>query len=55
MTGHGAEGQPQQQPQRPVRQQPPMQAAAPQPEVRDEREEEDDQIEIPAFLRRQAN
>ncbi len=55
MTGHGVEGQPQQQPQRPVRQQPPMQAAAPQPEVRDEREEEDDQIEIPAFLRRQAN
>ncbi|MDD9724268.1 cell division protein FtsZ [Roseovarius sp. SK2] len=54
MTGHGMEGQPQ-QPQRPVRQQPPMQATAPQPEVRDEREEEDDQIEIPAFLRRQAN
>ncbi|MGK7653418.1 MULTISPECIES: cell division protein FtsZ [unclassified Roseovarius] len=53
MTGHGAEGA--QQPPRPARQQPPMQATAPQPEVRDEREEEDDQIEIPAFLRRQAN
>jgi cell division protein FtsZ len=50
MTGHGAESQ--QQPQRPARQQPPVQSAqaasAPQ-------DEEDDQIEIPAFLRRQAN
>ncbi|MBY5989246.1 cell division protein FtsZ [Roseovarius atlanticus] len=53
MTGHGTEAAAPQQ--RTVRQQPPMQAAAPQPEVRDEREEEDDQIEIPAFLRRQAN
>ncbi|MFN3209127.1 MAG: cell division protein FtsZ [Roseovarius sp.] len=53
MTGHGGEGAAQQP--RPVRHQPPMQATARQPEVRDEREEEDDQIEIPAFLRRQAN
>ncbi len=49
MTGH-AEGQrPAQQPQ--MRQQPAVQAA--QPEV--ETDEEADRIEIPAFLRRQAN
>ena len=52
MTGHGSEAeQPAQQ--RPARQQPVMKAqqpAAPEPE-----EEPDDQIEIPAFLRRQAN
>ncbi len=53
MTGHGTEGAGHQP--RPTRQQPPMQAAQAQPQVRDEREEEDDQIEIPAFLRRQAN
>jgi len=53
MTGSGAEAA--SHPARPMRQQPPMQAAQSQPEVRDEREEEDDQIEIPAFLRRQAN
>ncbi|MCZ0811964.1 cell division protein FtsZ [Roseovarius sp. EGI FJ00037] len=50
MTGHA-----EQEPQRPARQQPTMEAPqarqpAPEPE-----EETDDQIEIPAFLRRQAN
>ena len=50
MTGHTAQDAP-----RPVRQQPPMQAArAPQPAA-PRGQEEDDQIEIPAFLRRQAN
>ena len=50
MTGHAAQDAP-----RPVRQQPPMQAArAPQPAA-PRGQEEDDQIEIPAFLRRQAN
>ncbi|KKM84335.1 hypothetical protein LCGC14_1300250, partial [marine sediment metagenome] len=53
MTGHGeTEGQ-----QRPVRQQPPVQtrasSAAPQP--RDAHDEDQERIEIPAFLRRQAN
>jgi cell division protein FtsZ len=49
MTGHGGQEAP-----RPSRQQPPVQAArAPQPAPR--AEEEEDQIEIPAFLRRQAN
>ncbi|APX25718.1 MAG: cell division protein FtsZ [Rhodobacteraceae bacterium] len=53
MTGHGQEAPAQQQPQR--RQQPPMQAHQPAP-VADEQEEQDqDRIEIPAFLRRQAN
>ncbi len=50
MTGHA-----EQEAQRPARQQPTMQApqsrqAAPEPQ-----DEEDEQIEIPAFLRRQAN
>ena len=49
MTGHGGQDAP-----RPARQQPPMQAArAPQPAPR--AQDEEDQIEIPAFLRRQAN
>ena len=49
MTGHGheAEAAP-----RPARQQPTMQAPQPQQSAQDE---EDEQIEIPAFLRRQAN
>ncbi|MEM9911665.1 MAG: cell division protein FtsZ [Pseudomonadota bacterium] len=56
MTGHqsGAEEE------RPVRQQPPVQSSAvtPQAPVQhsvEAREEEEEQIEIPAFLRRQAN
>lgn len=57
MTGSAAEGQaPKPQP---VRQQPPVQqqAAAPQPQPvqQQQAEEEQDRIEIPAFLRRQAN
>ncbi|WP_137699865.1 cell division protein FtsZ [Marimonas lutisalis] len=50
MTGHGAE-----QPQQPPRQQPQVQAQrhAPAPSAEDEAEQE--RIEIPAFLRRQAN
>ena len=49
MTGHGGQEAP-----RPARQQPPMQAArSAQPAPREQ--EEEDQIEIPAFLRRQAN
>ncbi|KIN61486.1 Cell division protein FtsZ [Sulfitobacter noctilucae] len=64
MTGH-AEGEAQAQPQqRPARQQPPVQqqpAAAPQPRVaaapqqKPEQDADQDRIEIPAFLRRQAN
>ncbi|MGJ8625534.1 MAG: cell division protein FtsZ [Sulfitobacter sp.] len=54
MTGH-AEGET--QPQRPARQQPPVQtrasAAAPQPQ--DAPDADQERIEIPAFLRRQAN
>ena len=53
MTGHG---EPEAQ-QRPTRQQPPIQtrvsSAAPQP--RDAQDEDQERIEIPAFLRRQAN
>ena len=49
MTGHGEGQRPAAQPQ--VRQQPSMQSAQPEPEM----EEEQDRIEIPAFLRRQAN
>ena len=54
MTGHGeGEGQP----QRPQRQSPPVQtrasAAAPQPQ--ETQDPDQDRIEIPAFLRRQAN
>ncbi len=54
MTGHG-EGEA--QPQRQIRQQPPVQtrasAAAPQPQ--DAQDPDQERIEIPAFLRRQAN
>ena len=49
MTGHGEGQRPSAQPQ--MRQQPSVQAAQPEPEI----EEEQDRIEIPAFLRRQAN
>ncbi|MEP5732461.1 MAG: cell division protein FtsZ [Sulfitobacter sp.] len=57
MTGH-AEGEAAQPVQRPARQQPPMQqqqrvAAAPQPVQ--EQDADQERIEIPAFLRRQAN
>ncbi|MGB3244331.1 MAG: cell division protein FtsZ [Sulfitobacter sp.] len=57
MTGHGdGEAQPQAT-QRPARQQPPMQnrasSAAPQPQA--EADADQERIEIPAFLRRQAN
>ncbi|QIE47239.1 cell division protein FtsZ [Pseudohalocynthiibacter aestuariivivens] len=48
MTGHAQESEP----QRPARQQPSMQAQPARAEPEDER---DEQIEIPAFLRRQAN
>ncbi len=50
MTGHAAESAP--EAPRPVRQQPPVQAAQ---SALESRHEEEDQIEIPAFLRRQAN
>jgi cell division protein FtsZ len=50
MTGSGQEAQPAQP--RPVRQQPTMQAHAPS---HDSHATEEDEIEIPAFLRRQAN
>ena len=53
MTGHEQQGQP----ERPARQQPPVQtqasAAAPQP--RETPDTDQERIEIPAFLRRQAN
>ena len=51
MTGSGgADGQ--RPAARPARQQPPVQS---QQVTQDDYEEEDEQIEIPAFLRRQAN
>ena len=50
MTGHGTETE--QADPRQVRQQPTVQATQARPESRDD---EEDQIEIPAFLRRQAN
>ncbi|EBA09301.1 cell division protein FtsZ [Sagittula stellata] len=53
MTGHGSEAaQPQSQP---ARRQPPMQAQRPAPAPAPEADPEEDRIEIPAFLRRQAN
>ncbi|NDW02112.1 cell division protein FtsZ [Salipiger sp. PrR002] len=66
MTGHGHEQQPQQgapkaaapaapQPQPQARRQPPMQAQRPAPAPAPEEAPEQDRIEIPAFLRRQAN
>ncbi|MGR3758713.1 cell division protein FtsZ [Roseobacteraceae bacterium NS-SX3] len=54
MTGSAAEapaGQPQQAP----RQQPQMQQAAPQPRHQQQADPDQERIEIPAFLRRQAN
>ena len=56
MTGHNApEAERQPQPAaRPVRNQPPMHSAQPQ-QAPARTQEEDEQIEIPAFLRRQAN
>ena len=53
MTGHGAEGE--QKSARPARQQPSVQAARAQHAPAEMPEEEEEQIEIPAFLRRQAN
>ncbi|GAA4223302.1 cell division protein FtsZ [Sagittula sp. NFXS13] len=52
MTGHGGE---QQQPAQPARRQPPMQGQRPAPAPAPEADPEEDRIEIPAFLRRQAN
>ena len=49
MTGHGPEGGEMQA--QPIRQQPPVQAHRPEPE----QDPEQERIEIPAFLRRQAN
>ncbi|MFO7771686.1 MAG: cell division protein FtsZ, partial [Roseovarius gahaiensis] len=52
MTGHGAEAEA----PRPARQQPTMQAQQPRQSAPEPQEStEDEQIEIPAFLRRQAN
>jgi cell division protein FtsZ len=51
MTGHGE--QPAAAPAR--RQQPPVQAHRPSPVHDQDADAEDDRIEIPAFLRRQAN
>ena len=53
MTGHGS-AEAQAEP-RPVRQQPPVEAPIARQEPEAAFEEEEDQIEIPAFLRRQAN
>jgi len=50
MTGHGG-----QEAARPARQQPPVQSAARAPQAAPRDQDEEDQIEIPAFLRRQAN
>ncbi|MFB9148378.1 cell division protein FtsZ [Roseovarius ramblicola] len=50
MTGHGGQEAP-----RPARQQPPVQSAARAPQPAPREQDEEDQIEIPAFLRRQAN
>ncbi|WP_370213394.1 cell division protein FtsZ [Roseovarius sp.] len=52
MTGHGAEAE---QPARTPRQQPTLQARQAQPAAVEPEPEQDEQIEIPAFLRRQAN
>ncbi|EPX82202.1 cell division protein FtsZ [Salipiger mucosus] len=54
MTGHGHEGGQQPQPA-PRRQQPPVSSQAPAPVHDTEEEPDQDRIEIPAFLRRQAN
>ena len=52
MTGHGTEAE---QPARTPRQQPTLQARQAQPAAVEPEPEQDEQIEIPAFLRRQAN
>ena len=49
MTGHNGEGGERAQPQ--IRRQPPVQAEPDEPEL----SQEEERIEIPAFLRRQAN
>ncbi len=50
MTGHGQDTA-----QQPARQQPAMRAQQPAPQPQQEAQPEDERIEIPAFLRRQAN
>ncbi|MFW2588265.1 cell division protein FtsZ [Sagittula sp. SSi028] len=54
MTGQGG-GEQQAQPAQQPRRQPPVQGQRPAPAPAPEAEPEDDRIEIPAFLRRQAN
>jgi cell division protein FtsZ len=54
MTGHSAETERAQPAARPSRQQPTMGSAQPQ-QAPARAHDEDEQIEIPAFLRRQAN
>ncbi len=53
MTGGHGTGQ--EAPQQPRRQQPPVQAQRPAPVVEDDADPDQEKIEIPAFLRRQAN
>jgi len=57
MTGHGHTqgGQGGHEAPAPRRQQPPMQAHQPAPVVDEDEQQDQDRIEIPAFLRRQAN
>ncbi|MCR8826392.1 cell division protein FtsZ [Pseudosulfitobacter koreensis] len=59
MTGHGeGQQQPERAQQQPARQQPPVQsgrAAAPAPQPVEAHDPDQERIEIPAFLRRQAN
>ncbi|CUH76106.1 cell division protein FtsZ [Tropicibacter naphthalenivorans] len=54
MTGQGGNA-PADQPQQAARRQPPVQAQRPAPAPQPQAEPEEDRIEIPAFLRRQAN
>ncbi|MDF1670428.1 MAG: cell division protein FtsZ [Roseovarius sp.] len=53
MTGHASEAE--QPAPRPTRQQPPVSTQSAQPAPIESQDTEEDQIEIPAFLRRQAN
>ncbi|MDR9484004.1 MAG: cell division protein FtsZ, partial [Sediminimonas sp.] len=55
MTGHGTESAGRGGGQQPARQQPPVQSDRAQPQYEDETDPDQDRIEIPAFLRRQAN
>ena len=59
MTGHGeGQQQPERAQQQPARQQPPVQSgrsAAPAPQPVEANDPDQERIEIPAFLRRQAN